>query len=102
MHAGDEVNDKIVLELRGDDYTDFIKRARRPDGQIHEYSECPGCGWREWRCSTIGTDRVIRVIEMDKTFDHCPRCAAAQMRAPEVFEWVCGVADKLRRDLEKK
>lgn len=96
------MNDKIVLELRGDDYTDFIKRARRPDGQIHEYSECPGCGWREWRGSTIGTDRVIRVVEMDLVWGGCHRCTTAHTRAPEVYDWVCGVADKLRRDLEKK
>lgn len=90
-------------ELRGEDYENWMRRTRfnQAGCNVHTFTECQGCGFVTWSNSTTGAEPVIRFIPMDKDFDCCPRCAAAQQRAPEVYAWVCGVADKLRADLEK-
>jgi hypothetical protein len=70
-----------------------------------QMERCPLCGYMQFACCRTSEPSAVTMGEM-YSISSCPRCEEAQRRAPEVFQWVLGVAQYLRvsqheRELEQ-
>jgi hypothetical protein len=56
---------------------------------------CPLCGYMRFACCRTTAPDAVTFREMF-SITECLRCAEVRARAPEVFQWVLGVAQHLR------
>ena len=56
--------------------------------------QCLLCGYLEWVCSARDKPSEVCIEEMMMLGD-CPRCTVVMQRAPEIYEWMCGIVQHL-------
>jgi hypothetical protein len=85
-----------------EEYDECIHRFRLDT----EYStfvmgECQICGMIMWLSSSKKQPRSIEIVDLNEREFRCPSCRTVHHIAPEVFNWVLGVSDKLKSDISR-
>ncbi len=74
-------------------------REASPGYAGHVFRLCDTCGHLSWTSSTNAHEGIRIVWQSDEPWaSPCPQCMVIRMRAPEIYLWVCGVANMAAED----